>query len=79
MCMRKTSVYLEDDQARRLADFANRTRRPQADIIRAAIDSYVPRKPDKNFALRGQFKPLNGDTRSIADIPKEELMRGFGE
>jgi predicted DNA-binding protein len=78
--MRKTSVYLDDELAARLARLSRAEGRPQAEIIREAIAKYEPAvKPDRNFKLAGCVKRIDGDPRSIADIPEEELMRGFGE
>lgn len=79
--MRKTSVYLEEEQAERLARLAREQGRPQAEILREAIASYQSKAPqDRNFALGGAgFKRIDNDPRSIADIPEEELLRGFGE
>lgn len=77
MAMRKTSVYLSDVDSRRLADAARREGRPQAEIIRAAIAAYAPAlPPDRDFAL---FRSGRGDGTSVADIPEEELLEGFGE
>ena len=75
--MRKTSVYLTDEDAERLAHLAEREGRPQAAIIRDAIARYDrPYAGDRNFAM---FDTGEGDGRSIADIPEEELLEGFGE
>lgn len=75
--MRKTRVYLSDADAQRLAELAAREGRPQAAIIRDAIARYEqPRMPDRNFAMMGSGQ---GDGRSVADIPEDELMDGFGE
>ena len=40
MTMRKTSVYLDDEQARRLARLAGQEGRSQAEILRAAVAAY---------------------------------------
>jgi predicted DNA-binding protein len=78
--MRKTSVYLDDKQADRLARLARAEGRPQAEIVRDAISSYRPRpKRDRNFALAGNFERIDADSRPISEIPEGELMRGFGE
>ncbi|CAN5149096.1 hypothetical protein BH20ACT16_BH20ACT16_14110 [soil metagenome] len=75
--MRKTSVYLSDEAAERLAQLAAIEGRPQAQIIRDALASYArPRPGDRNFAMMGSGE---GDGRSVADIPEEELLEGFGE
>lgn len=78
--MRKTSVYLDDEQANRLARLSRAEGRPQSQIIREAIDSYQPPPGgDRNFALAGNFSRIDGDPRPISEIPEDELMRGFGE
>ena len=75
--MRKTSVYLSDSDAERLAYLAEREGRPQAAIIRDAIARYeAPVVGDRNFRMMGAG---SGDGRSVADIPDEELYEGFGE
>jgi predicted DNA-binding protein len=78
--MRKTSVYLDDEQARRLARLSRTAGRPQSQIIREAIAHYEPPlRGDRNFALAGNFERIDGDSRPISEIPEDELMRGFGE
>lgn len=78
--MRKTSVYLDDELAGRLARLARTEGRPQAEIVREAISCYRPRpKRDRDFALAGNFERIDADSRPISKIPEDELMRGFGE
>jgi hypothetical protein len=75
--MRKTSVYLDEDQALRLATLARQEGCSQAEILREAVSTYQPRPPqDRNFALAGSGR---GDGSSIADVPEEDLLKGFGE
>jgi len=74
--MRKTSVYLSDELAERLARLARETGRSQADILRSAIAAYQPSPPvDRAFALSGC---VTGDGSSVAGIDDDELLRGFG-
>ena len=74
--MRKTSVYLSDADAERLAQLSTIEGRPQAAIIRDALARYeLPRLGDRNFTM---FDTGAGDGRSVADIPEEELLEGFG-
>ncbi len=74
--MRKTSVYLSEELAERLARLARETGRSQADILRASIAAYQPQPPaDRVFALSGCVR---GDGSSVADIDEDELLRGFG-
>jgi predicted DNA-binding protein len=78
--MRKTSVYLEDAQADRLARLAQQEGRSQAEILREAIASYQPAPSrDRRFALAAGFRRIDDDPRPISEIPDEELLRGFGE
>jgi predicted transcriptional regulator len=75
--MRKTSVYLDEDQAQRLASMAHEEGRSQAEVLREAVATYQPKpSQDRNFALAGSGR---GDGSSIADIPEENLLKGFGE
>src|SRR5262249_50383165 len=78
--MQKTSVYLDQQAARRLLGLARRLGRPQSQIIREAIDSYEPSAGgDRNFALAAGFERIDKDRRPISEISKRELRRGFGE
>jgi predicted transcriptional regulator len=77
MGVRKTSVYLDEDQAQRLASLARQEGRSQAEILREAVATYRPRpSQDRNFALAGSGR---ADGSSIAEVPEEDLLRGFGE
>jgi predicted DNA-binding protein len=78
--VRKTSIYLDDEQADRLARLARAEGRPQAEIVRDAISCYQPPPTrDRNFALAGNFQRVDHDSRPISEIPEDELLRGFGE
>lgn len=78
--MRKISIYLNDEQADRLARLPRQRGRSQAEIVREAISSYRPRpKQDRAFALGGNFERISPGSRPISEISKVELMRGFGE
>ena len=80
VAMRKTSVYLDDRGAERLARLAREEGRAQAEIVRDAIAAYRPPPGrDRNFALAEDFKRIDEDARPISEIPEGELMRGFGE
>jgi predicted DNA-binding protein len=77
--MRKTSVYLDDQRAERLARLAREEGRSQADILREAIDTYRPKSSlDRGFALAAGFARTDGDPRPISQIPEDELLEGFG-
>jgi predicted DNA-binding protein len=77
--MRKTSVYLDEVQAERLARLARQEGRPQAEILREAIAAYQPQTSrDRDFALAAGFPRIDGDERPISEIPEHELLDGFG-
>ena len=77
--MRKTSVYLDDEQAERLARLSREEGRSQAEILREAIATYRQRSADdRSFALAAGFSRIDGDPRPISEIPEEELLEGFG-
>jgi predicted transcriptional regulator len=75
--VRKTSVYLSEVERRRLADLARLEGVPQAQVIREAIIAYEGRRTvDREFRLQAIAEGPGG---SIADVPDEELLTGFGE
>jgi predicted DNA-binding protein len=77
--MRKTSVYLDEQQAERLARIARREGRSQAEILREAVATYEPPvSRDRHFQVAAGFARIDGDLRPISQIPDEELLRGFG-
>jgi predicted DNA-binding protein len=77
--MRKTSVYLDDEQAERLARLARQEGRSQAEILREAIAAYQPpASRDRDFALAAGFVRIDSDRRPISEIPERELLEGFG-
>jgi len=43
--MDKTTLYLPEELHRRLREAARRSRRPQADVIRSALDAYLQPTP----------------------------------
>jgi predicted transcriptional regulator len=75
--MNKTSVYLTDDERDRLAYLARRTGKSQAEIIRDAIRSYERHVETERWpSIDGAGTGPGG---SIADIPEEEYLKGFGQ
>jgi predicted DNA-binding protein len=77
--MRKTSVYLNEEQADRLARLARQEGRSQAEILREAVAAYQPpASRDRNFALAAGFARVDRDPRPISQIPEHELLDGFG-
>ena len=74
--MRKTSVYLDDTDVDRLHRLAAEEGRSQAEIVRSALAAYErARTAPRDFALEGAWA---GDGSSVADVPEEELLAGFG-
>jgi predicted transcriptional regulator len=77
--MRKTSVYLDEEQAVRLARLARQEGRSQAEILREAVAAYQPAPSrDRDFALAAGFPRIDSDPRPISQIPEDELLEGFG-
>lgn len=78
--MRKTSVYLDEARAARLARLAELEGRSRAEVLRAAVDAYRPRlATGRDFALAAGFARIDDDQRPISQIPEDELLNGFGE
>ena len=77
--MRKTSIYLDDEQAGRLARLARAEGRPQAEIVREAIACYRPApKRDRNFALAGPANWLvPGRNTPEASVVAMQKVEGF--
>ncbi len=79
MNVRKTSVYLDDAQAERLARLASLEGRAQAEILRDAIAAYEPQvASDREFQVATGFPRIDNDHRPISRIPEPELLEGFG-
>jgi predicted DNA-binding protein len=77
--MRQVTVRLEDEQAARLARLARLEGRSRSAIVRDAIHAYKPLTlGDRDFALGRCYSRIDGDPRSISEIPEDELLKGFG-
>jgi Arc/MetJ-type ribon-helix-helix transcriptional regulator len=75
--MRKTSVYLSDEDRARLARLAKARGRSQAEVMREALQALEREaRPDRNFALAGIVSVPGISAR---EIPEEELLKGFGD
>jgi predicted transcriptional regulator len=74
--MKKTSVYLRDDEVARLARFAQVERISQAEVIRRAIARYVPEAEARVFTVKGAGE---GDGSAVATLDDGALLTGFGE
>lgn len=75
--MKQTRAYLTEAETDVLSALAEREGQSKASLLRAALAAYeaqtfVPRC----FSLDGC---VTGDGTSIADVPDEELLKGFGE
>ena len=70
-------VDLDDDDVHWLRDVADTLGRSEDEVIRAAVRHYIgsSRRP-RRFEMIGT---VEGDGTSVADIPEEELLKGFGE
>jgi predicted transcriptional regulator len=75
--MRKTSVYLSDEDRARLARLAKARSKSHAEVLREALIVLErSQRPDRKFAMAGA---VEGDGTDISKIPEEELLRGFGD
>jgi hypothetical protein len=75
--MRKTSVYLSDEDRARLARLAKARGRSQAEIMREALTVLEgTQRPDRKFAMAGIVSVPGVSAR---EIPEEELLKGFGD
>lgn len=81
--MKKTSVYLTDDEVEILRRLAEREGKSQAMVLREAIVAYDAEReaiPDRHFAIFAvEGSGASTDGRSVADMTDEELLAGFGE
>ena len=78
--MKKTSVYLTEREAEILRRIAEDEGKSQATVLREALAAYDarPKLPRRFAMLEAEFEIPEG-ARSIADIPEDELLHGFGE
>ncbi|MBA2488201.1 MAG: ribbon-helix-helix protein, CopG family [Candidatus Limnocylindrales bacterium] len=60
--MNKTTLYLPDELHRRIRDLSRRTGRPQAELIRSALERYVEgeRRPLPRSIGAGEDDHLSG-------------------
>lgn len=73
--MKKTSVYLTESQVERLRTLAAEEGRSEASVIRDAIATYHAPPQRRSFAISGAWE---GDGTSVADVPDDALLDGFG-
>ena len=77
--MRKTSLYLGEEDLDLLKRLASSPPASQAKVLREALALYAVRtlpQDGRGFAL---FGVAEGPGDSVADIPESELLKGFGE
>jgi len=74
--MRKTSVYLSEEDRARLARLAKARGKSNAEIVREGLQALERETPDRNFAMAGIVSVPGVSAR---DIPEEELLKGFGD
>ncbi|MGI8827789.1 MAG: CopG family transcriptional regulator [Chloroflexota bacterium] len=74
--MKKTSVYLTDEDVTRLRRLAASEDKSQAEVIREALRVYeAHEQPDRRFSLTAAW---DGDGTSVVGVPEHELLEGFG-
>jgi predicted transcriptional regulator len=77
--MRKTSVYLDEEQTQRLSRLAHEEGRSQAEVLRQALAAYRPKaSADRDFALAAGFSRIDSDPRPISELSENDLLAGFG-
>ena len=78
--MKKTSLYLEEAEVARLRRLATREGKSQAQILRDALAQYEPKSGGRSqFHFFNSIEGSWDETgRSVADIPEEDLLAGFG-
>ena len=77
MSMRKTSVYLDDEDRARLARLAKVRGKTQAEIFREGLQALEREgRPDRDFAMAGAVSVPGISAR---EMPDEELLKGFGD
>jgi hypothetical protein len=78
--MRRTTIYLENDQEIRLKLETQRQGRPMADLVREAVTQYLAASPGVQRATAPAWGRFAGGHTDTAER-NEELLRetGFGE
>lgn len=75
--VKRTTIYLADEQKRELEALAARTKRTEADLIREGVDYAI----DAHRVRRGKPGPLFALADPVLDDPDrvDEALEGFGE
>jgi hypothetical protein len=71
MEMKKTSVYLSEEDRDRLARLAERKGESQAWVLREALAAYDASAPDKNFEMFDAFDDLDLPPLPEFDSPQD--------
>lgn len=75
--VKKTSVYLSQDDVEQLERLSRLERVSNAEVIRRAIRSYEPQTlGDRNFSMAAV---ACGPGDSMAELDVEALLKGFGD
>lgn len=74
--VRRTTIYLTDDQKRELEELAGHMQRSEAELIREGVDHVI----DLHGARRRKPRPLFALHDPILDDPDrlDEALEGFG-
>lgn len=72
MAMKKTSVYLSEEDIHRLARLADRKGESQAWVLREALAAYDASEPDRNFEIFDAFDDLD-----LPPLPEFESAQEF--
>ena len=83
--MKKTSVYLSDEDRARLARLAEREGKSQAVVLREALALYDAQRPDLDFEIF-KMEPASQEQIPRFETPEEfqdwvdnVAMKGFGD
>lgn len=71
--MKRTQIYLDEEQSARLAACAARTKRTRSDIIREAVDAYLAQADEAKAAKLARFREA---VRFVAEHPSPDLPSG---
>lgn len=74
--VKRTTIYLTDDQKRELEGLAGRTKRSEAELIREGVDHVI----DLHGVRRRKPRPLFAFNDPVLDDPDrvDEALEGFG-
>jgi predicted transcriptional regulator len=79
--MRRTTVFLPDETAEALQDAARRLGRPQSDLLREALEEYLPRhaRPWPSSVGAGQYRIAGVSARTAKAWVHDEWDRDRGD